>query len=106
MIDIYTILEWLDLERGEFLVNEQLISFGSILVMFVALWFMLIRPAQKRQKQTQEMQGKLKRGDKVVTVGGLHGVIESLEDTAVVLKVADNTVVKFERQAIGRVISE
>jgi len=52
------------------------------------------------------MQGKLQRGDKVVTVGGLHGVVESLDEKTVVLKVADNTVVKFERQAIGRVITE
>lgn len=85
---------------------DQLISLAPILIMFVALWFILIRPAQKRQKATQQMQSNLKRGDKVVTIGGLHGVVEGIEDTVVSLKIADNTVVKFERQAIGRVFSE
>jgi len=74
--------------------------------MFVAMWFILIRPAQKRQKATQEMQNNLKRGDKVVTIGGLHGEVESLEDSVVYLLVDGKTRLKFERQAIGRVIND
>lgn len=49
------------------------------------------------------MQNELKRGDRVVTVGGLHGEVDAIEDTVVYLKIDDNTRVKFERQAIGRV---
>ena len=75
-----------------------------IVLMFVAMWFMIIRPAQKRQKETTKMQSGLKRGDKVVTVGGLHGEVETIEDTVVVLIVEDGTKLKFERQAIGRVL--
>lgn len=49
---------------------ETLYNLLLIIIMFVAMWFILIRPAQKRQKATQEMQNNLKRGDKVVTIGG------------------------------------
>jgi len=83
---------------------DQLIGLAPILLMFVAMWFILIRPAKKRQQATQNMQGNLQRGDKVITIGGLHGEIDSIEDTAVTLKIADNVRVKFDRQAIGRVL--
>lgn len=82
---------------------EGLLQFLPIIIMFVAMWFILIRPAQKRQKATVAMQNDLKRGDRVVTVGGLHGEVDAIEDTVVYLKVDDNTRLKFERQAIGRV---
>ncbi|BAK15909.1 preprotein translocase subunit YajC [Solibacillus sp. FSL R5-0691] len=84
---------------------EGLVQFLPIIVMFVAMWFILIRPAQKRQKATATMQNSLKRGDKVVTVGGLHGEVDAIEDTTVYLIVDGNTRLKFERQAIGRVES-
>jgi len=85
---------------------EQYSSLIMILIMFVAMWFILIRPAKKRQQETQNMQGNLQRGDKVITIGGLHGEIDSIEDTAVTVKIADNVRVKFDRQAIGRVIND
>jgi len=84
---------------------EQYSGLIMILIMFVAMWFILIRPAKKRQQETQNMQGSLQRGDKVITIGGLHGEIDSIEDTAVTLKIADNVRVKFDRQAIGRVVN-
>ncbi|AMO86160.1 preprotein translocase subunit YajC [Solibacillus kalamii] len=84
---------------------EGLVQFLPIIVMFVAMWFILIRPAQKRQKATATMQNSLKRGDKVVTVGGLHGEVDAIEDTTVYLLVDGNTRLKFERQAIGRIES-
>lgn len=75
-----------------------------IVLMFVAMWFMIIRPAQKRQKETTKMQSALKKGDKIVTVGGLHGEVEAIEDTTVVLIAEDGSKLRFERQAIGRVL--
>ena len=92
-------------ERGQDIM-EQLLGLLPILLMFVAMWFILIRPAKKRQQETQNMQNSLQRGDKIVTIGGLHGVVESIEDTVVTLKIADNVKVKFDRQAIGRVIKD
>ncbi|SOC02462.1 protein translocase subunit yajC [Ureibacillus xyleni] len=86
--------------------GDTLTGLLPILIMFVAMWFILIRPAQKRQKATTQMQSSLKRGDRVVTIGGLHGEVEAIEDTTVVIIVDGNTRLKFERQAIGRVITE
>ena len=85
---------------------DSLYQFLPIIVMFVAMWFILIRPAQKRQKATSQMQNDLKRGDKVVTVGGLHGEVDAIEDTTVFLLVDGNTRLKFERQAIGRIVTQ
>lgn len=85
---------------------QTLYNLVPIIIMFVAMWFILVRPAQKRQKATQEMQNNLKRGDKVVTIGGLHGEVDALEDSAVYLLVDGKTRLKFERQAIGRVIND
>ncbi|MFJ8458313.1 preprotein translocase subunit YajC [Lysinibacillus xylanilyticus] len=84
---------------------EQYFGLIPIILMFVAMWFILIRPAKKRQQETQNMQSNLQRGDKVITIGGLHGEIDSIEDTAVTLKIADNVRVKFDRQAIGRIVN-
>ena len=83
---------------------QDYMSFVWIIIMFAAMWFILIRPAQKRQKATMQMQSGLKKGDKVVTIGGLHGEVDAIEDTIVYLKIDGNTTVKFERQAIGRVV--
>lgn len=85
---------------------DQLGGLIPILLMFVAMWFILIRPAQKRQKATNAMQSGIKRGDKVVTIGGLHGEVDAVEDTVIYLTIGENTRVKFDRQAIGRVISD
>ncbi|QTD43257.1 preprotein translocase subunit YajC [Sporosarcina sp. Te-1] len=75
-----------------------------LVVMFAIMWFLLIRPAQKRQKQTRTMQESLKRGDKVITIGGLHGTIDAVDESSVFLKVTDGTTLQFDKQAVGRVI--
>ncbi|RUL57124.1 preprotein translocase subunit YajC [Lysinibacillus antri] len=85
---------------------DTLTGLLPILIMFVAMWFILIRPAQKRQKATAQMQSGLKKGDRVVTIGGLHGEVDAIEDATVTIIVEGNTRMKFERQAIGRVITE
>lgn len=85
---------------------DTLVGLLPIIIMFVAMWFILIRPAQKKQKATASMQNALKRGDRVITIGGLHGEVDALEDAAVYILVDGKTRMKFERQAIGRVISE
>ena len=71
--------------------------------MFAIMWFFLIRPAQKRQKETKTMQSGLQRGDRVITIGGIHGAIDAVDESTVYLKVADGTTIQFDRQAVGRV---
>ena len=84
--------------------DSNFMSIIWIVIMFAAMWFILIRPAQKQRKATMQMQSNLKKGDKVITIGGLHGEVDSIEDTIVYLKIDGNTTVKFERQAIGRIV--
>ncbi|AYC29728.1 preprotein translocase subunit YajC [Paenisporosarcina cavernae] len=85
---------------------ETLIGLSPIILMFVVMWFFIIRPAQKRQKQTASMQSSLKRGDRIVTVGGLHGTVDAVDDTTVFLTVGDNNRMQFERAAVARILSE
>ncbi|MFB5268016.1 preprotein translocase subunit YajC [Paenibacillus enshidis] len=71
------------------------------ILMFAIFYFLLIRPQQKKQKQRNSMLGALKKGDKVVTIGGLHGTIAEITDDIVVLRVNDVTKLTFDRSAIS-----
>lgn len=72
---------------------------GVILVMY----FLTIRPQQKRDKERQNMLNALKKGDEVVTTGGICGKVQAISDADVVLKVDDNVTIKFVRTAIAYV---
>lgn len=74
-----------------------------IILMFVIFYFLLIRPQQKRQRQVQEMQNALEKGDAVVTIGGLHGVIHALDEGTVVIQANDGTQLTYDRSAIKEV---
>ena len=73
---------------------NPLVQFMPIILMFVIFYFLLIRPQQKKQKDLQTMISQIKKGDKVVTTGGLLGVVSSLQDDYVVLAVggSDNKI--------------
>jgi preprotein translocase subunit YajC len=77
-----------------------IVSFIPLILIFVIFYFLLIRPQQKKAKEHQAFLGNLKKGDGVVTSGGLHGEITGLTDTVVTLEVADNLRVKVSRQHI------
>ncbi|WP_434402534.1 preprotein translocase subunit YajC [Planococcus sp. 11815] len=83
---------------------ETLIALSPLLLMFLLMWLFIIRPAQKRQKTTANMQSELKRGDRIVTIGGLHGQVDAVDDTTIYITVADGTRMQFERQAIARIV--
>jgi preprotein translocase subunit YajC len=71
------------------------------LLIFVIFYFLLIRPARQRQKTLQQMIENLKRGDKVVTSGGLHGEVAAIDGPVVWLKIADNVKVRVSKSAIS-----
>ena len=71
--------------------------------MFVIFYFLLIRPQQKKQKDHQRLLSSLKTGDKVVTTSGIHGLIANVKETTVIVKVADNVKIEFDKSAIGGV---
>lgn len=71
-----------------------------LLLMFVLFYFLLIRPQQKRQKAVQQMQSDLTKGDKVVTIGGLHGIVDAIDEGTVVIKCGDGSRLTYDRAAI------
>ncbi|WP_409297495.1 preprotein translocase subunit YajC [Peribacillus sp. SCS-26] len=81
-------------------------SLGSLLpllLMFVLFYFLLIRPQQKRQKAVQTMQGGLAKGDKIVTIGGLHGIVDSLDENKMVIRCGDGSRLTYDRAAVREV---
>ncbi|WP_018130830.1 preprotein translocase subunit YajC [Effusibacillus pohliae] len=83
--------------------QQTLYQLLPFLLMILIFYFLLIRPQQKRAKERNAMLAGLKKGDRVVTIGGMHGTITELDDDTVTLRVAENTRIKFERSAIGSV---
>jgi preprotein translocase subunit YajC len=84
----------------------QLLSFLPLILIFVVFYFLLIRPQQKKAKQHQEMLGKLKKNDEVMTSGGIYGKVVTLADNVVTLEVAPNVRIRVNRPQIAAVISE
>jgi len=80
-----------------------LMGFLPLVLIFVIFYFLLIRPQQKRAKELKAMLDSLKKGDKVVTTGGVYGVIEEVKQNTVIVKIAENVRVKFGRAYIAAV---
>lgn len=81
----------------------SVVPFIAIIAIF---YFFLIRPQNKKQKETEKMLSALKKGDKVVTIGGIHGIISSVKEKTVIVKIDDNCKVEFNRSAISGVESD
>ncbi len=82
---------------------STIMMFGAIFLIF---YFMIIRPQQKKSKERTKLLSNLEKGDKVVTSGGIHGIISGLDEKTCLLQVSDNLKIKVERSAIGTVISK
>jgi preprotein translocase subunit YajC len=72
-----------------------------LVVIFAIFYFLMIRPQQRQAKKHKEMLSQLKKGDKVITRGGLFGTIYAIDGNTVTLEVADNVRMKFSREAIA-----
>lgn len=70
----------------------------------IIFYFFVISPANKQRKKTEEMLAALKKGDRVITSGGIHGSIQGIEDQVIWLRVADNVKIKVQRSAIATVV--
>ena len=75
-------------------------------LIFLIFYFLIIRPQQKRVKEHQKLIASLKKGDKVVTSGGIHGKIVGLDDKTVLLEVDDGVKIKFEKTAVAAITKE
>lgn len=80
-------------------------NFLPIIAIGLVFYFLVIAPANKQRKKQQEMLGTLKKGDRVLTTGGIYGTIQGVEPDAVYLKIADNVKVKVARSAISGVVT-
>ena len=84
----------------------QLSSFGPIIVLVLFFYFLLDRPQTQAQKKREEMLSRLKTGDTVITLGGMHGRIAALDEQTVTLEAAEGISIVFERSAISSVRAE
>lgn len=83
--------------------STQLIMLGLMVVMF---YFLLIRPQQRQRKEMQKRIDSMQTGDKVVTTAGIHGLVHNIKEKTVVIKIADSTMVEFDKPAIALVIKK
>jgi len=81
----------------------QVVFFAAIFAIF---YFLLIRPQQKQKRDREQMLSALKKGDRIVTTGGLHGTVTGLSDHTVTVRVADQVKLEFDRSAVGRIMVE
>ena len=83
--------------------GNPILSLLPFILMFVVLYLLILRPQIKKQKNQQKMVDDLKKGDAVVTSGGVHGIITNLKEDIMVLKVAENVKIEVSRSAVSRV---
>jgi preprotein translocase subunit YajC len=81
-----------------------LMSFLPIILMFVVLWFIMIRPQMKRQKETKAMLEALAKGDEVVTAGGILGKVTKVAEQFVTVEIAANTEITVQKSAVTAVL--
>ena len=74
--------------------------------LFVLLWLLLIRPQRKRSDQQVAMQDRLRAGDEIITAGGIHATVKSIEDEVLEIEIAPRTIVRLDRRAVAAVVSE
>ncbi len=74
-----------------------------LVVIFAIFYFLMIRPQQKQQKKHKEMLSAMRKGDKVVTRGGIHATIHGIADNVLTLEIADNVKIKVNREAVALV---
>lgn len=84
---------------------NPVIQLIPLVLIFLVFYFFMIRPQQKKQKEREKVLDSLKRGDKVVTIGGVHGMVAGIdtEKKTVLLQVGDNVKIKFDRTAIANI---
>ena len=90
-------------EGGE---QNPIMAFLPIVLIIGIFYFLILRPQNKKQKETQRMIHALKKGDRVVTIGGIHGVIQTVKENSLILKVDENVKLEFSRSAISSVTSQ
>jgi preprotein translocase subunit YajC len=84
--------------------QNLLVSMMPLVFIFIIFYFLLIRPQQKKQKDHEKLVQAVKTGDQVVTNAGIHGTVSNVKDKTLIIKIADNVKVEFDRGAIATVV--
>ncbi|MGL4982554.1 MAG: preprotein translocase subunit YajC [Treponemataceae bacterium] len=84
--------------------GSNMMMMVTIGLLFLIMYFFIMRPQQQKQKETEKMVAALKKGDKIITIGGIHGVVSSTRDATVIVKVDDDAKIEFSRSAIATVV--
>jgi len=79
----------------------NLLGLLPFILIFVVIWFFMMRPQAKKQKETQKMLNELKPHDKIVTIGGIYGEVDSVKDNIVVVKIGKDTKIEVKKSAIA-----
>lgn len=84
--------------------GSGLFSILPFVFIFVIMYYVMLRPQMRRQKEQARLVSALKTGDRVVTSSGIHGLISNVKDTTVIVKVADNVKLEMEKTAVTNVV--
>ena len=77
-----------------------------LILIFVVMWFFMIRPQRKQQKELQNFRDSLKKGDKVVTIGGIYGTVTEIKEGSVLIEVDNNVKIRVSKQALVKDFTE
>ncbi len=86
--------------------GSPFMMFVPIILIFVVFYFILIRPQQKKQKEHMQLLSQLKKGDKVITNGGIYGTVVDAKDHVVVLRIAEEVKIEVVKNAIATVVEK
>lgn len=94
------------LQTGPAQAGSQWSMWIMLALIFVVMWFFMIRPQRKQQKELQNFRDGLKKGDKVVTVGGIYGTVCDIKDKTVLIEIDNNVKIRVSKQALVKDFSE
>ena len=86
--------------------QSMLMTVLPFVLIIAIFYFFIIRPQNKKQQEAEQMRNAISKGDKVVTIGGIHGTVSSVKERTVIIKVEDGARIEFDRSAIASVISD
>ena len=86
--------------------NSSWSMWVMLILIFVVMWFVMIRPQRKQQKELEKFRNSLKRGDKVVTIGGIYGVVDEIKERQVIIKVDGDTKLKVDKNSLVKDFTE
>lgn len=79
----------------------SIVNLGFIVMMIIVFYFFMIRPQMKKAKEQKKFRDNLKKGDKIVTIGGLHGKVAEVQETTIILETESGIKLKFEKSAVS-----